>query len=174
MEALMISVQYAQTMARYGAWQNENLASAADKLPDSARREDHGAFFGSIFETLNHLLWADRIWMSRFAEVEPPRMKSIATSIEETEDWQVYRAARRAMDTTISDWTAALTPDWLADDLTWWSGAAGREVTKPKPILIMHFFNHGTHHRGQVHAMLTGAGMKLDDTDLPKLPLPSA
>jgi uncharacterized damage-inducible protein DinB len=80
----MISVQYVQTMARYGAWQNENLASAADKPPDSATREDRGAFFGSIFGTLNHLLWADRIWMSRFAEVEPPLMKSSATSIDET------------------------------------------------------------------------------------------
>lgn len=169
----MISVQYAQTMARYGAWQNENLASAADNLVDSARREDRGAFFGSIFGTLNHLLWADRIWMSRFAEIEPPRMKSIATSVDEAEDWQVYRAMRKAMDTTISDWTATITPDCLADDLTWWSGAFGREITRPKAILIMHLFNHGTHHRGQVHAMLTAAGLKLDDTDLPKLPLPS-
>ena len=115
----MISVQYAQTMARYGAWQNENLASAADNLPDSGRREDRGAFFGSIFGTLNHLLWADRIWMSRFAEIEPPRMKSIATSVDETEDWQGYRATRKALDTTVSDWTATLTPDWLAEDLTW-------------------------------------------------------
>jgi len=167
---MMISVQYAQTMARYGAWQNENLASAADDLPDSARREDRGAFFGSIFGTLNHLLWADRIWMSRFAEVEPPRMKSIATSVDETEDWQSYRAARKTMDTIISDWTTTLTPDWFTEDLTWWSGAAGREVTKPKPILIMHFFNHATHHRGQVHAMLTAAGQKPGDTDLMLMP----
>jgi len=169
----MISVQYTQTMARYGTWQNENLASAADSLPDSARRKDRGAFFGSIFGTLNHLLWADHIWMNRFANIEPPRMKSIATSVEETDDWQAYCAARKTIDTATLDWTSTLTPDWFDDDLTWWSGAFGREITRPKPILIMHLFNHGTHHRGQVHAMLTAEGLKLDDTDLPKLPLPS-
>jgi len=169
----MISVQYAQTMARYGAWQNENLASAADALSDRARREDRGAFFGSIFGTLNHLLWADRTWMSRFTDVKPPQMKSIATSVDEADDWEVYRTARKAMDTTTLDWTATLTSDWIDDDLTFWSGAFGREVTRPKSILVMHLFNHGTHHRGQVHAMLTAAGLKLDDTDLPKLPLPS-
>lgn len=166
----MISLQYTQTMARYGTWQNENLAVASDKLTDSARREDRGAFFGSIFGTLNHLLWGDRIWMSRFADVKPPRMKSITTSIDETDDWKAYRAARTDLDAAIADWTATISPDWFADDLTWWSGAAGREMTMPKPILIMHFFNHGTHHRGQVHAMLTGAGLKLGDTDLPFMP----
>jgi uncharacterized damage-inducible protein DinB len=30
----------------------------------------------------------------------------------------------------------------------------------------MHFFNHQTHHRGQVHAILTAAGAKPGDTDL--------
>ncbi|MEM9443195.1 MAG: DinB family protein [Pseudomonadota bacterium] len=169
----MISVEYAQTMSRYGAWQNESLAHATDSLMDPARREDRGAFFGSIFGTLNHLLWADRIWMSRFAATEPPRMASIAASIDETDDWQTYRVERRAMDETISDWTSGLTTEWLTGDLTWWSGAAGREMTRSKPILLVHFFNHGTHHRGQVHAMLTGAGLSVDDTDLPKLPISS-
>lgn len=167
----MISVQYAETMSRYGAWQNENLALAADGLTDPVRRLNRGAFFGSIFATMNHLLWADRIWMSRFADTEPPRMTSIAASIDETDDWQTYRPARKAMDKTISDWTTSLAPDWLAGDLTWWSGAAGREMTRSKPLVLMHFFNHGTHHRGQVHAMLTGAGVAVADTDLPKLPM---
>ena len=56
--------------------------------------------------------------------------------------------------------------NWLAEDLTWFSGAANREVTAQKGLLVTHFFNHQTHHRGQVHAMLTAAGQETGDTDL--------
>lgn len=166
----MASAWYAQTMTRYGAWQNENLVAAADQLSDAARRMDRGAFFGSIFGTLNHLLWADRMWISRFAASEKPRMGSIGQSVGETEHWQEYRAARNLMDKTIRDWAAGLDPAWFEDDLTWWSGAAGREMSKPKAILVTHFFNHATHHRGQIHAMLTAAGAKPGATDLMLLP----
>ena len=68
----MIDVHYVQCMARYNRWQNENLYGAADTLSDVERRRDRGAFFGSIHATLNHLLWADRIWMSRLAGTPPP------------------------------------------------------------------------------------------------------
>jgi uncharacterized damage-inducible protein DinB len=33
-------------------------------------------------------------------------------------------------------------------------------------LLVAHFFNHQTHHRGQIHTMLTAAGARPDDTDL--------
>ena len=60
-----------------------------------------------------------------------------------------------------------LDPAWLNGELTWFSAGAGREVTKPKWLLVSHFFNHQTHHRGQVHCLLTQAGGKPHDTDLP-------
>jgi uncharacterized damage-inducible protein DinB len=50
--------------------------------------------------------------------------------------------------------------------MTWFSGAANREVTADRRLLITHFFNHQTHHRGQAHALITAAGEKTDDTDL--------
>ena len=162
----MIDVEFVRTMARYGAWQNESLATAADELTDEARGLDRGGFFGSISGTLNHLLWGDRIWMSRFAGTDAPSSASIAASVGETEDWGAYRAARTEMDAAIGTWAAALDPAWLVGDLEWFSGAAQRDVRKPKAMLVMHFFNHATHHRGQVHAMLTAAGAKPDNTDL--------
>ena len=162
----MIDVEFVRTMARYGAWQNKSLADAADGLDDQARQSDRGGFFGSISGTLNHLLWGDRIWMSRFAGTDAPRMASIPLSVGETDTWDAYRAARMEMDAAIGAWAEGLDPAWLTGDLEWYSGAAQREVKKPKAMLVMHFFNHATHHRGQVHAMLTAAGAKPDDTDL--------
>ena len=62
----MISVEHARLMARYNSWQNQSLYTAADGLSDEARRQERGAFFGSIHGTLSHLFWSDRQWMSRF------------------------------------------------------------------------------------------------------------
>jgi uncharacterized damage-inducible protein DinB len=68
----MIDAAYVQRMARYNRWQNENLYGAADALSDAERQRTRGAFFGSIHATLNHLLWGDRIWMSRLAGTPRP------------------------------------------------------------------------------------------------------
>ena len=65
---------------------------------------------------------------------------------------------------------AALDAAWLAGEFAYYSGAAKRELRKPKWLLVTHMFNHQTHHRGQVHCMLTQAGGKPGDTDLPFLP----
>ena len=61
----MLTVEWMQAMARYNAWQNGNIYNTADQLDEAARRQERGAFFGTIHATLNHLLWADQIWMSR-------------------------------------------------------------------------------------------------------------
>ena len=74
----MIGIGYVQRMALYNRWQNENLYGTADQLTDEERRRERGAFFGSIQKTLSHLLWADRLWMSRFegADLRRPGMRN--------------------------------------------------------------------------------------------------
>jgi uncharacterized damage-inducible protein DinB len=162
----VISPDHVRLMARYNRWQNQSLYREAELLSDDARRQLRGAFFGSIHDTLSHLLWGDAIWMHRFANTPKPE-GGIKDSPGHFADWDNLATKRKAMDEMIVGWTDALDQSWLADDLTWFSGAMGREVTKAKWLLVTHFFNHQTHHRGQVHAMLTAAGAKPDDTDLP-------
>ncbi|MGI9412295.1 MAG: DinB family protein [Hyphomicrobiales bacterium] len=166
----MITTAYVRTMAAYNSWQNGSIYRAADGLSDQQRRADRGAFFGSIHGTLNHLLWADRIWLSRIAGLEGPSAPDIASSVGEIDDWSRLKEARARLDRSIADWAATLAAEDLDGDLTWYSGAAGREITKPLGLLLTHLFNHQTHHRGQVHALLTGFGAKPDDTDLPFMP----
>jgi uncharacterized damage-inducible protein DinB len=153
-------------MARYNRWQNGSLYKSAGGLSDEERRRDLGAFFGSIHATLNHLLWADQIWMHRFAGTAAPPAKSPRQSVESLLPWNELETARRTFDETILSWTETLDQAWLESDLTWYSGAAGREMRRPRWRLVTHFFNHQTHHRGQVHAMLTRLGAKPEDTDL--------
>jgi uncharacterized damage-inducible protein DinB len=161
----MIDLGYVRRMARYNRWQNENLYGVADTLSDAERRRERGAFFGSIQGTLNHLLWADRIWMSRFAGTPRPA-GGIPESVAMHGTWDELKRERTAFDAVIIDWTDRLDDAALTGDMTWYSGAVKAEVTKPKWLLVTHMFNHQTHHRGQVHCMLTQAGGKPGDTDL--------
>jgi uncharacterized damage-inducible protein DinB len=166
----MIDAAYVQRMARYNRWQNENLYGAADALSDAERQRTRGAFFGSIHATLNHLLWGDRIWMSRLAGTPRPE-GGIPQSVSLYADWNDLKRERAAFDTVIIDWADQLEDASLAGELTWFSGAIKAEVRKPKWLLVTHMFNHQTHHRGQVHCMLTQAGSKPGDTDLPFTPV---
>jgi uncharacterized damage-inducible protein DinB len=163
----MITPAYVRAMADYNRWQNRNLYGCADALTDEQRKQQRGAFFGSIHGTLNHLLFGDQIWMSRFAGTPRPKAAGIPDSVAMYERWEDLERERAASDEVIIGWAQKLEPAWLEGDLTWFSGAAKREVTKPKALLVAHMFNHQTHHRGQVHCMLTQCGLKPGDTDLP-------
>ncbi len=166
----MITRDYMKTMAAYNQWQNESLYGAAANLSDEARKADRGAFFGSILGTLNHLLWGDKIWLNRFGVEVPIRQGSIPTSTEECETWEELVAQRQMVDGKIIDWAEGYDEAELGTELSWYSPTVGRDVSKPRGQLITHFFNHQTHHRGQVHAMLTAAGQQPDSTDLPFRP----
>ena len=95
---------------------------------------------------------------------------TIAGSTTLCADWTEFVEARRRTDQAISDWAGDLDPGWLEGDLTWHSGSLGRDVTRPRALLVVHLFNHQTHHRGQLHAALTRAGIETAPTDLPFMP----
>jgi uncharacterized damage-inducible protein DinB len=165
----MIDVGYVQCMARYNRWQNDNVYRVADSLSDGERRRERGAFFGSIHATLNHLLWADRIWMSRLAGTMAPG-GGIAESVSLYAQWDDLKRERKASDAVMIDWADRLDAPLLASELAYYSGAIKAHLHKPKWLLVTHMFNHQTHHRGQVHCMLTQAGGRPGDTDLPFMP----
>lgn len=163
----MITPAYVQTLAKYNTWQNASVYAAATTLSDCDRKADRGAFFGSIHATLNHTLWADQMWMMRFGAGEEPAAKTIAEGLSAYPDWAELGEARAAFDRRIETWAADLLPQALAGELTFYSAIAGRSITRPRWLLVTHMFNHETHHRGQVNAMLTGYGVKPGVTDLP-------
>jgi uncharacterized damage-inducible protein DinB len=162
----MITPDWCRMMAAYNAEMNRRLYRAADGLDDAARRLDRGAFFGSLHGTLSHLLWGDTTWMSRFDGWEKPSV-GIKDSPGLIADWAALKAARIDADARIEAWAGRLTAGHLAEPLVWFSGATQRELTQPRWITVTHFFNHQTHHRGQAHALITAAGARTEDTDLP-------
>lgn len=165
----MPSIDDAILMARYNHWQNESLVAAASTLSPSERQMERGAFFGSIEKTFSHLLWGDTTWLSRFTGSPLPQ-GGIPQSTDLITNWDTFCGERTALDRSILAWAHALTSEWMVGDISWFSGALGRDVSKPKQTLVLHFFNHQTHHRGQIHAMLTSAGAQPGATDLPFMP----
>lgn len=164
----MITPAHVQAMARYNRWQNRSLYGTADRLPDVERKRARGAFFESIHGTLSHILFGDQIWLFRFTgTTQQPLAKSIAESATAIPEWAELKAARIDFDEVTIAWADQLTAADLEGDLTWYSGARGENITRPRWLLITHMFNHQTHHRGQVHCLLTQNGLRMDDTDIP-------
>jgi uncharacterized damage-inducible protein DinB len=160
----MIDPAYAQTLARYNRWQNDSLYAAAASLTDAQRRQDRGAFFASIHASLNHVLFGDAIWMSRFEGVARP--EGVFPGTDFCDDWEKLQQQRAAMDGRIVAWADGLAAAALSGELSWVSRLQNTQIIKPFWLAVTHFFNHQTHHRGQVHAMLTAAGAKPRETDL--------
>ena len=161
----MITAGYVRAMAAYNAEMNRRVYAAADRLGDARRREDGGAFWGSIHRTLNHILWADRLWMSRFAGSAPPPA-DIAGGTEMFDDFPRLAAERAETDALIGGWAEGLGQAWLESEMAWFSGLLQREIRAPAWLLVAHLFNHQTHHRGQAHALITRFGERIGDTDL--------
>lgn len=152
-----------EMFAGYNAWANERIYAAAAGLGDADYRADCGAFFGSVHGTLNHLLVTDRIWMHRFTgEGEAPaRLDAILH-----EDLAGLRAARAAEDRRIVDWVASLNDARLGALFSYTPVTKPVPVTQPLAPALAHLFNHQTHHRGQVHALLTRLAGEAPGLDL--------
>ena len=165
----MITPEYCKMMALYTGWQNESHAQAMSGLSHDQLTQDRGAFFGSILATANHLIWGDLAWLGRLTGSAVPAPKGHAAT-ELTGNFEEWRSVRQETDTAIKTWAHGLTQADLEGDVHWSSAILKRDFVTPRAVGAMHLFNHGTHHRGQVHAMLTAAGARPEDTDIPFMP----
>lgn len=162
---VLVTPEFVRTMAAYNAEMNRRIYAAAQRLSDDVRRQQRGAFWGSIHGTLCHLLWGDQMWMSRFDSWPKPTViqKESAGLVADFDELQRLRVDA---DTKISSWAGRVIAPWLAEDQVWFSSSVQREMRQKRSLLVTHFFNHQTHHRGQAHAMITAAGEQTGDTDL--------
>ena len=150
-------------LAAYNEWVNRRLYDAAAALPDADYRADRGAFFGSLHATLNHLLVGDRIWLRRLTGQgeAPDRLDAILH-----DDFHELRAARQAEDARIVTYVAALSDADLGGIVRYRTTRQPTEIAQPLLPLLLHFFNHQTHHRGQAHCLLTGLKGEAPSFDL--------
>jgi len=156
-----------RSMARYNRWMNEKLYARAAALPEEARRRDLGAFFRSIHGTFNHLLLTDRLWMGRFLG-EPYAIESLDQELHT--DFTMLRAEREREDARIVGWIDSLSGEDLDRELEYTTTVSPRPMRHPLWFALGHFFNHQTHHRGQVTTLLRQLDVDPGVTDLIWLP----
>ncbi|MHA6138853.1 DinB family protein [Pseudomonas mohnii] len=161
-------------MAIYNDRMNAKIYEAARSLTDEELSVDRKAFFGSILGTLNHLVVGDTIWLKRFAQhpanylaLEPIRQLPAPQSLDQfllsnIRELSTYRVW---LDQVIVEWSRAITESDLDYTLNYTS-MKGAPADKSFYGLVMHFFNHQTHHRGQATTLLSQAGVDVGDTDL--------
>lgn len=166
--------QTAIRMADYNSQMNRRLYDAAASLSAQDLHQERGAFFGSLFKTMMHIAVGDTVWLQRFAQ--HPDAHVLREEIEvftkpHALDQQLFDTLaeldqyRRKLDLIIIDWAATLTPEQLGQTLRY-SNMAGQSMEKDFALLVTHFFNHQTHHRGQASTLLYQAGVDIGVTDL--------
>ena len=170
----MEALQHIRLMAHYNQWMNAKLYAAAAKLSPEELARDRGAFFGSLLGTLNHLAVADIIWLQRLAS-HPARHRSLewVRAIETPasldpifhHELAGLAASRVRLDAAMIEWTAELSGADL-DHVLAYRNMSGAERHKRFGSLVLHLFNHQTHHRGQATTLVCQAGVDVGVTDL--------
>jgi uncharacterized damage-inducible protein DinB len=152
-------------LARYNRIANERLYEACGRLDPVEYRLERKGSFGSIHALLNHLLLGDRIWMSRFAgrrNTTPPLNSILFDS------FAGLRSARAAQDEEIEAFFTEIDTEFLQRQLPY-TNSQGKDYLETVPVAVLHFFNHQTHHRGQVHVMISQTDVKPPSLDMHRI-----
>ena len=158
-------IAHFQLLGEYNRLANQRLYSACGELTDAERKQIRPAFFKSIHGTLNHIMVGDRIWMTRFSggEIASTGLDTILYDNFE-ELWQV----RQREDAEIKAFFDKLDENFLGKTIRYRNNA-GNLYADPIELLVMHLFNHQTHHRGQIHDMLSQTSVKPPSLDMHRI-----
>ena len=146
-----MTTEYFRQLAGYNEWANKRIYEACAALPEDAYYASRPAFFDSIHGTLNHILLGDRIWLDRLTGVATGPI-ALDAILCETRD--ALSAARAAEDTRIAAVVESVDDDRLDEKLAYRT-SRDEPFTTPIRFVLANLFNHQTHHRGQVHGMLS-------------------
>ena len=152
---------YYRMFADYNRWANKRLYDAVAKLPSQAYFQPRQAFFKSIHGGLNHLVVADRIWLGRIVgKIDEKPLNAILY-----DDLLSLRAAREAEDERLIGIVNGIDAARLETKLSY-ANSSGKTFQTPMTTVLGHMFNHQTHHRGQVHDMLSQTDVPPPSLDL--------
>jgi uncharacterized damage-inducible protein DinB len=152
-------------LARYNRLANVRLYEQCAKLDLVEYRRERDGSFGSIHGLLNHMLLADRIWMSRFAgggSTTPPLNSILFETFAE------LSSARTEEDASIEAFFEKADGDFLTRPLAY-TNSQGKDYREAAPVAVLHFFNHQTHHRGQEHVMISQTHIRPPSLDMHRI-----
>ena len=154
-----------QMLARYNCIANERLYAKCAELDDAEYRKRRAGSFGSIHGLLNHILLGDRRWMGLFegGERATPPLNQILY-----DDFSVLGSARVREDARIESFFAGLDAAFWMRSFAY-TNHQGKDYVETAHVACSHLFNHLTHHRGQVHVMLSQTSVPPPALDLHRI-----
>lgn len=163
----MTTTTWANDMACYNRWQNENLFKLCDGIGEAQRRKSRFMFFDCIHNTLNHILTIDHAILGLVQTGVP---QPIAFNVFPYDSFTELRKEREIFDQKLCDLPNQIDDGWLSHILIFDSSSLGRKRHVPRAFMMMQMFNHQTHHRSQITTELFRMGIDYGNTDMPYNP----
>ena len=147
--------------AAYNSWANPKLLELINALPEEKQRQELLSSFKSIYATVLHMWDAESAWWQRMKMQERIIVPSENFSgsmldvsnglLQQNRQWQewVNNATEAALDHVFQCYNSKK-----------------EHFKQPVYQMMLHVFNHGTYHRGQLVNMLRQLGVeKIPPTD---------
>jgi uncharacterized damage-inducible protein DinB len=145
---------------RYSDWANAQVLAAVSKLSEPDFTRDLKNSFGSIRDTLTHLVWGEWIWLQRWKGISPTRVFSPLDYPDVESLRERFHAVAAERSTFLDDLTIDRLPEVVE-----YTNVKGEVWRYPLWQQLHHVVNHSTYHRGQVATMLRQLGAAPAATD---------
>ena len=143
-------------LAAYNQWANGRILKAIDGMTPAELAKPVDAYIGSLAKSLQHILWAERIWLARWKGAPPPTLAAAMA-----DSWPDAYAE------TDGELRAFVEPldDRELDRVVHYANSRGERFAVPLSQLVTHVVNHGTAHRAEAGMLLERQGRSPGDLD---------
>lgn len=157
----MLTMAQVGELFTYNAWANRKLFSALAALSAEDYKRDLKTSFGGVSGTVNHIVWAEELWLRRWQGAAPP-------AVAQGRDLESLSAAQdrwERIEDERNRYLGALSDTSLASAVVV-KASSGGEFRHQLRETLLHVTDHSTYHRGQIIAMLRQLGRTPPSTGL--------
>ena len=169
-----------RSLYAYNDWANQRMFAALEKLTEEQLMATRVSSFPSIWESAFHIVAAEWIWLKRWQGLSPhasvanPDVSagvwdgltpSDAPRAAQLKELPVLRNLASDIERERQEFLNGFTDVTLQESFHYIDMTGGPR-SEPLVNLMLHLFNHGTHHRGQVNTLLRQAGCQAVPLDM--------
>ncbi|MBP7735672.1 MAG: DinB family protein [Spirochaetes bacterium] len=163
------------TLAMYNRSVNEAMMELLNGLSREQIMADTKAFFHSIFETFMHNIATDLVWLRRFQAIYPDTKCLKDNALLSLDDHQIREKTkgdlryifelRKQVDALIEEFIHEINDQDFIRGIQY-KNIRGEQMDKLLWQVLLHWFVHQTHHRGNISVMLDMIGVNNDFSSL--------
>ena len=150
-----------QQLSAYHIWANDLLMDAIKNLPAELHQKEIPSSFNNLQKTLLHMWSAESIWWQRVKLQE----RVIAPAENFNGNMEEILEQSKNQNRQWNEWILNAQEHHL-QHVFQYQNFKGEQFKQPIYQMLLHLFNHGTYHRGQIVNMLRQLGVdKIPQTD---------